>query len=103
MPGTAADSSLQSDIRAALQKVEAGTGSGCELKLESAEAGTPAGSKRYADLSPESRKTIDDALQGERMRSEIWRGTSCGTPVAYEVWLLRSPDGGTDISATRLD
>jgi hypothetical protein len=103
LPGTAADASLQSDIRAALQKVEAGSGSGCQLKMDSAEASTPSGSKRYADLSLESRKTIDDALQGERMRFEIWRGTSCGTPVAYEVWLLRSPDGGTDISATRLE
>jgi hypothetical protein len=103
VPGTAADASLQADIRATLQKLEAGTGSDCQLKLESAEASTPGRSKRYTDLSPESKKTIDDALQGDRMRFEIWRGTSCGVAVAYEVWLLRSPDGGTDVSATRLD
>ena len=101
--GSAADATLQADIRTAVLKLEAGADSNCEVKLQSAEPGTAARSARYAKMSPEERKGIDDALLGDRLRIETWRGTSCGAPVAYEVWLLRSPDGGTDISTTRLE
>jgi len=101
--GSAADATLQADIRTAVLKLEAGADSNCEVKLQSAEPGTAARSARYAKMSPQERKGIDDALQGDRLRIETWRGTSCGAPVAYEVWMLRSPDGGTDISTTRLE
>jgi len=101
--GSAADATLQADIRTALLKLEARAGSNCEVKLHSAEPGTADRSARYAKMSPEDRKGMDDAFQGDRLRIETWRGTSCGAPVAYEVWLLRSADGGTDISATRLE
>ena len=101
--GSAADATLQADIRTAVLKLEAGADSNCEVKLQSAEPGTADRSARYAKMSAEDRKGIDDALRSDRLRIETWRGTSCDAPVAYEVWLVRSADGGTDISATRLE
>lgn len=103
VPGSAADSHLQADIRAALDRLEGNARPDCALRVQAAESCPIGQSVRYARMSEDEKKSLERALRQDLLHVETWHATSCGEPVDYEVLLLRSPQGGTDIMAERLE
>jgi hypothetical protein len=107
VPGTLADAELQTDIQLLLWKEESKQHRDCTHESSRAEpapadsssiiaamlAGDSAAATSARNLLERSRDTGQTGL----VRLERWYVRSCDALTAYEVLLLASPGGGTDI------
>ena len=104
VPGTSAYAPLQRDIRTHLWKItREAHDEKCAFEAVKAE---PYGSEelsRVGKSSPDSAR-LERKLRGEgKVQVEKWTVNCCGRLKEYEVLLIRSPNGGTDISAAELN
>jgi hypothetical protein len=101
--GTRADSNLRRDVSWTLFKEESKSFKECEHHSLKAEAYGDTKSVIVAKMGEEG-KHLEEKLRSKgEMFIEKWWVQSCETVSIYEVLLVRSPQGGTDIMVERLE
>jgi hypothetical protein len=108
VPGTLADAELQTDIQLLLWKEESKQHRDCKHEAVRAEPVPLDSSAIVADMLADSTVTAAarslverarEATQPGVVRVERWLLKSCEAETAYEVLLVASPGGGTDVVA----
>lgn len=97
VPGSLADEELQRDIQLTIWKQDSIRNWSCEREVLSAEVIDVSDSRIVSSLPTDARERAMLEQFDDRLVSEVWRVTSCGQELSYEVLLSASSDGGTDI------
>jgi hypothetical protein len=100
--GTAADDALRIDICLDLWKQESVDHMECEHRLTEAKSLDASQSALLAKQPAEFRDRADAYRAKGDLILERWSVTSCDVVTPYEVMLIKSPQGGTDIMTAPL-
>jgi hypothetical protein len=104
VPGTRADARVQLAVRIHLSNIEREAhDEECEFDVVKAQPYRLDELSNIGKADPEGEK-LDRRLRREgKVHVEKWTVRSCGTLKDYEVIMINSPDGGTEISAAPIE